>query len=117
MPVTLGELRRNVRTVPVEYMGLKLNVQYRPSAITPYMSRDEQDEPLLVAVLMKALIAWDVYIDDELTVMLPITPENLGQEGLGSGLLNAIVQAITLDSMVGKANGATSGDGSPPKGS
>jgi len=41
-------------------------------------------------------------------VMLPIVPENLSGSGLGSGFLNAIVQAITLDSMVGKAIGAIS---------
>jgi hypothetical protein len=109
MAVTLGQLKRNLRTVPVEYMGLTINVTYRPSEITPSFGRDlGPEDSVLVVLLCKALVSWDVFEDDEMKVMLPIVPENLSGSGLGSGFLNAIVQAITLDSMVGKANGAIS---------
>jgi len=111
MAVSLGELKRNTRLVPVSYMGLTINVTYRPASITPAFGRDlEAGESVMVAILARSLVNWDIFQDDEMQVMLPITPETLGD--LGSGLLNAIVQAITLDSMVGKVNGATSDGGS-----
>lgn len=116
MAISLADLKRNTRQLPVEYLGITINVTYKPGAITPTFGRDlAPGDSVMVQLLAKSLVSWDIFQDDALTVPLPITVDTLGD--LGSGLLNAIIQAITLDSMVGKVHGATSDAGSSPRAS
>jgi hypothetical protein len=105
MPVTLAELKRNVRTIPVLYQGLTLTISYRPSQVTPMLGREmsEDSKSPTVIALLRTLVSWDIYEDDEMTVMLPITEDVLSGPGIGSGLLNAMLQAITVDTLAGKA--------------
>jgi hypothetical protein len=111
MAIKLSDLKKNVRTVVVSYMGETFNVSYRPAAITPALGQ-EMDAPAtrspLVLALSQALVGWDV-IDDDTDKPVPITAENLA--GFGAGLLNAILRDISTDMLVGKAPGATSAAG------
>jgi hypothetical protein len=111
MAIKLSDLKKNVRSVPVSYMGETLNVTYRPNAITPTLGQ-EMDDPRtkmpLVLALSRALVSWDV-IDDATGKPVPITPECLAD--FGSGLLNAILRDISADMLVGKALSATSAAG------
>ena len=108
MPVTLGELRRNTRTVPVTYDDMTLSITFRPSAITPSFSDGDGDVDFLVKSLTRVMVRWDVYEDESYTEMTPITEEILRSDSIGLQLLRAMFDCIILDTLSGKRNGAIS---------
>lgn len=102
MPVTLAELKANIRTVAVPYHEMTVIVKYRPSQLTPQNSseiaeRVERGEAknLVIETLCTALVSWDIV--DDTGEMYPITPESLAQ--LDGALLLAISEAIGQDSL------------------
>lgn len=111
MPVTLGDLKRNTRVAPVAYGEQTINLTYRPSAITPGFGDGDDSKTFLVDTLLKVLIAWDIYEDDAYTVMTPITAAVLNSDSIGLPLLRAMFDAVVLDTLAGKRNGAISGGG------
>jgi hypothetical protein len=114
MSVTLRQLKRNVRTIPVEYAELTINITYRPSEITPALGQEmadtETDLPLVLG-LERALIGWDIVQSDDDPTPVPITRAVLTGPGIGTPLLNAMWSAITRDMLVGNWSSATSGAG------
>ncbi len=109
MPVTLADLKRNVRTIPVEYGGLTIHISYRPSEITPTLGQEmvAHDTPLVLA-LERVLAGWDIVESDDNPTPLPITAEVLGGPGLGTPLLSRMWGAISEDMFVPNPSGATS---------
>lgn len=110
MPVTLNELRRNTRMIPVPYDGITLNITYRPSAVTPAFGNDDS-KSFLVDALLALLVAWDVYEDEAYTEMTPISRDTLNSDAVGLALLRAMFDAIMLDTLTGKRSGAISAAG------
>lgn len=108
MAVTLGELQRNVRTVPCEYNGLTIQLTYRPAVVSPEATLSNMP---IEELLLLALAGWDIYEDERLTTMLPITAETLNGPNIGALLLRAMTQAILRDVMTGKPSGAISDAG------
>lgn len=100
MPISLAQLKGNVRTINVAYFSDNLAVTYRPSELTPQNQSEINDKieageakNILIETLCQVMISWDV-VDDEGT-MLPITPETLAQAP--GPLLLAISEAIGED--------------------
>lgn len=100
MPISLAQLKGNIRTINVTYFSDNLAVTYRPSELTPQNQSIINDKieageakNILIEMLCKVMITWDVV--DEEGVMLPITPETLAQAP--GPLLLAISEAIGED--------------------
>jgi len=110
MPLTLAHLKRNTRTLVLEYAGEQVNVTYKPGAMTPALSLEMADPATnlpVVTVLEQTLVSWDVVDDDMLP--LPVTHDTLIM--LPSDFLGAVFGALMEDVSVGKPSGATSGAG------
>ena len=110
MPITLSDLKANTRTCPCEYGGETINLTYRPSVVTPDFGTGES-QSFLADSLLALLTAWDIYEDAAYTIMTPITAEVLNSDAIGLPLLRAMFDAIMLDVLPGKRNGATSAAG------
>lgn len=100
MPISLAQLKGNIRTINVTYFSDNLAVTYRPSELTPQNQSAIQDridegeaKNILVETLCQVMITWDVMDEDD--KMLPITPETLANAP--GPLLLAISEAIGED--------------------
>ena len=107
MSITLADLRRNLRTIPINYNGLEFTVNYRPAVITPTFGASN-DQDFLVSALVQLLDSWDVYADEAHTERVPLTAELLSSEGVGLPLLRIMFDAIMDDALVGGLRGAIS---------
>lgn len=100
MPMTVAQLKGNLRTINVTYFEDNVTVTYRPGELTPTTSSELQaridsgeSSNATVDLLCRAVVKWDVMADKD--EMLPITPENLG--ALPGPFLLAIAEAIGED--------------------
>lgn len=100
MPISLAQIKGNIRTINVTYFNDNLAVTYRPSELTPQNQSAINDrieagdaKNILIETLCQVMVSWDVV--DEAGVMLPITPETLA--GAPGPLLLAISEAIGED--------------------
>ncbi len=102
MPLTLGALKRNLRTLgPLDYAGEKVTFSYRPGEVTPALGSEmEEDKRPLVMALLRALVTWDVMEDDGKTP-LELKEDVLIQ--LPTHFLNFVMNAIYKDTVEGKA--------------
>ena len=110
MPITISHLKRNTRTIAVDFMGEQVNITYKPGEMTPALSLEMADVETrlpIVTVLERTVTAWDV-MDDDMRP-LPITRATLLE--LPSAFLAAVFDALMEDVSVGKPSGATSGAG------
>lgn len=110
MPISKSHLKKNMRTVDVDYFGDTVRVVYKPSEITPTVmaemadAAEEGDQMFTPRILTRALVSWDLAEDEsDLTKMTPITFEEL--KDLESSFLNAVLQQITEDMFPKKKNG------------
>ena len=111
MPITLAHLKRNTRTLAVEFAGETVTCTYSPGEITPSLGLELADEGLqlpVVHALQRLLKSWDVLDDDS---MLPVPVAEDVLQSLPTEFLNAVLRAIMQDVAVGKTNGATSAAG------
>lgn len=107
MSITLAALRRNLRTIPINYNGLEFTVSYRPAVITPNFGVSENQD-FLVSALVELLDSWDVYADEAQTERVPLTAELLSSEAVGLPLLRIMFDAIMDDALAGRRWGAIS---------
>lgn len=82
MAVRLNEKMASTRTITVDWDGDRVDVRYRPNAVTPDLLEevDAQSDDNLdsLRVLITAVVDWwDVQYDDGST--LPVTMETVGQ--------------------------------------
>lgn len=119
MPLSLGDLRSRTRRVAVPVAGETLEVEYRPTALTPGLiawlrgiEADGQPERL-AEVLCQVVIGWDLLGDDG--APLPVT-EEVARE-LPLRLLGVIVRAVLEDAQEDPPSPGTSAAGSAPRGS
>lgn len=98
MPISLAELKSNTRTVVIPYFDDAVRVTYLPSELTPTVesqirvSAVEDDNSVMLDVLSRLIVEWDVMDGDE---PLPHTPEVLTH--LPTPFLSAIFQGIRED--------------------
>lgn len=88
MPLSLVDLQRNKRTIPVETPFGELEIVYRPSAIT----QDAITSGSIYETLAEGLEVWDLLDEGQ---MVPITVENL--KALPHALILPIFHAIMED--------------------
>lgn len=100
MPISLAQLKANLRTINVPYFDDNLSVTYRPSELTPQITAEIQDRVeagegnnVAVETLCRVMTAWDLMSDKD--KMVPITPDELS--ALPGPLLLAIFEAIAED--------------------
>ena len=99
MPISITDLKGNIRTINVSYFQFNSVVKYRPAMMTPVSDSEIQDaidngdREASIRRLCEILVDWDLI--DEDGEMYPITPDALG--GLDSGFLTAILQAVNED--------------------
>lgn len=100
MPISVGQLKANLRTIAVPYFSDVITITYRPSALTPENSsvineRIEKGEAknVIIETLCGTLASWDI-VDDK-GEMYPINPDSLAK--LDGPLLLAISEAIGED--------------------
>jgi hypothetical protein len=110
MPLSVSHLKKNQRTVTVEYAGEYVRVTYKPSEMTTPVMADikeavEKNDPYFMAHLLSMLmISWDLAIDEnDLTKTLPITYDDLCQ--LEHPFLSAVLRQITGDMFPNAKNG------------
>lgn len=112
MSIKVSHLKKNSRTLTIDWDGEKVAFAYKPGEITPALSIEMSDEDTkapLVFALSKTLASWDV-LDDDTMLPIAITDEIL--MGFPSAFLNTILRAIIRDNTVGEESSATSGAGS-----
>ena len=110
MPLTLAHLKRNTRTLVLEYAGEQVNVTYKPGAMSPALSLEMADPATnlpVVTVLEQTLVSWDVIGDDA----QPLAVDHDTLLTLPSDFLGTVFSALMDDVSVGKPSGATSGAG------
>lgn len=96
MPLNLGNIKNDKRTLNINTMWGDCEVTYKPSALTPTIEdelRAADDTRVLIDVLCDMLMAWDVV--DEDGQPLPLTPEVLST--IPNALLGAIMQGCRED--------------------
>ena len=81
MSIRLSELKADVRKVTFDYDGSEINVEYKPSAITPiFQSKmrkmDTSDAMNMVEAVSVMLVSWDVLGDNGKPIA--ITTNTLG---------------------------------------
>lgn len=110
MPISKSHLKKNQRTLDVEYFGDIVRVVYKPSEITPTTiaeisdATEEGDQYATPRILARALIQWDLAeTEDDPTVLTPITFDEL--KHLDSGFLGAIINQVTADMFPKSKNG------------
>ncbi len=92
MPISLGELQNNTRSLVVDYDGEKVQVVYRPGVITPG-SGTEFAAQGVVEQLERLLVSWD--ITDDKGKALPVSTELLNQ--LPGRFLAHVADAVSGD--------------------
>lgn len=110
MPISKGHLKKNQRTLDIDYFGDNVRVVYKPSEITPAVMAEmtdavtEGDQLFTPRILAKTMTQWDLAVDDsDMTQTVPITFEELRE--LDSGFLARILQALTEDMFPKARNG------------
>lgn len=100
MPMTVAQLKGNLRTINVPYFGDNVVVTYRPGELTPASASEVNKEiedgggdNASIQMLCRCMVSWDVMEDKDKP--LPITPENLAK--MPGPLLLAIQAAIGED--------------------
>lgn len=101
MPLSLGDLKRDVRHLRIKFMNEDVNLAYRPSAITPALgsAMTLADSPA-VLMINTCLTSWDI-VDDEQPqspdkpTFLAINEQNIA--ALPSSLVMMIKNAIQDD--------------------
>jgi len=115
MPVRVGNLVRDRRTVTMPIGDESLTITYQPSGITPdtedklrEYAADQRGGAMLVALLVDCLVEWDLL--DDRGKPLPITADSLRK--LPTIFLAQVAQAITEDMRPNLPSAGTSGAGS-----
>ncbi len=118
MPVRVGNLVRDRRTVTIPVGDESLTITYKPSGITPETedrlreyAADQRGGAMLVALLADCLVEWDLL--DDRGKPLPVNAETLRQ--LPMVFLTQLVQAITEDMRPNLPSAGGSGAGSQLK--
>ena len=100
MPIRIGQISHDLRTVTVSFAGETFTVTYRTSGFTPEtedrlfaLLESQRGASAIVEVLAACLDSWEVLGDDGKP--LPPTKENLRR--LPVVFLNAVVTAIYED--------------------
>src|SRR6266576_2169479 len=108
MPVTLSKIANNTADVALQIGEDTANIIYYPARITEKtfaqlksLSSTDDQEPFegfatLNSLLCHLIKSWDVYEDDEQTVMCPLDPDKFGDLPIAFrvGVLNAIMGDI-----------------------
>lgn len=102
MTIRLSDIRADVRTVSFVYDGNDVNIQYKPSAITPVLQSkilklDTNDSMNMVDVIVNVIVGWDV-LDDK-GKPIAITTATLG--ALPIGFVGQIVTSVFTDMQPG----------------
>jgi hypothetical protein len=110
MPISVAHLKKNTRTVDIDYFGDRVRVTYKPSEITPTVMAEmseraeEGDQLFTPQILSRTLIQWDLAEDEEdLSKTYPLTFEAIKE--LDSAFLAHILTGITEDMFPKKRNG------------
>ena len=110
MPISKSHLKKNMRTVDVDYFGDTVRVVYKPSEITPTVlaemndAAEEGDHMFTPSILARALVSWDLAEDEsDLTKIVPIVFDEL--KDLESPFLATVLTQITEDMFPKKKTG------------
>jgi hypothetical protein len=98
MSITIKDLMAGGKSVKLTYDDFELNVEYKPSAITPTLQAeiakmDFNSMSATVSLMIKILSGWDILGDDGLPI--PIDEDTLN--GLPIRLLGQINKAVFDD--------------------
>jgi len=117
MPITIAELKKEIRAVTFEYGDETVNVSYR---VGNYTGRTEMalheaqlnNQPVsgLVKILVDLIVDWDVYEAEGDEAPLEVTVENLSK--LPVDFLAVVTTAISGDMRPKDKTGSTSSGGS-----
>jgi hypothetical protein len=119
MPLSLAKLAKNIASVTFSYEGESLTVTYYPARVTEkvfaelqsFATMDEKSFMAGFASLNKILIAliqsWDMYEDEDETVMYPLEPDRLSELpiDLRVQIANAIISDIRPEAVAPHLNG------------
>lgn len=109
MPISLNDMRRKTRVLPIDYFGDTFEVEYMPAKMTPAKIDElralndsdayyDDEIPLSYAeemvTLFDFIVHWD--ITDEAGNELPVSAEVIRQ--LPMKVINSIVAAVVEDS-------------------
>ncbi len=117
MPISLSKIASNVSTVKIAYGGETVTINYYPSRITEktfaqlqgfsQMNEDNITENFAAFndLLVHIIKSWDIYEDDEETVMFPLDAERLAELpiALRSFILQSIMNDIRPEAMTPQA--------------
>src|SRR6266699_199883 len=120
MPLTLSQIAKNTASVTLHVDEETVTVVYFPGrvtekAIAQMQSFATMDESSIVAgfagfneILAHLIKSWDIFEDDEQTVMFPLDPKRLAELPVGFRLdvINAIMSDIRPETMAPQMNGA-----------
>lgn len=114
MPVRVGNLVRDRRTVNIPVGDDTLTITYKPSGITPETedrlreyAADQRGGAMLVTLLADCLVEWDLL--DDRGKPLPVKADSLRQ--LPTVFLAQVAQAITEDMRPNPPSAGGSGAG------
>src|SRR6266516_5729883 len=94
MPVTFHQIASNTARVTLVYGANTITIEYYPDHLTGKMRAEiEAGATTDDQVLIQLIKSWDVYEDDEQTVMFPI--ERMAEFGLK--FKQRVIEAIVLD--------------------
>lgn len=107
MPITLAKIAANTSTVTFDYMGDPITVTYFPGLVTEKIFAQMQGFANMTEAtfmphmndfnktLTRLIKSWDVYEDEEQTVMFPLDPERMAELPLAFRI--QLVSEITTD--------------------
>lgn len=69
MSIRLSDIKANIRKVTFDYEGNEVNIEYKPSAVTPSLQSkivkmDKNDSMNMVDAIAVMLVGWDVLGDN-----------------------------------------------------
>jgi hypothetical protein len=120
LPVSLKNIASNVATVTFPYANESITIEYYPSHVTEktiaqmraFASTNEATIGEGFAAFNDALVhlikSWDVYEDDEQTVMYPLEADKFAELPIAfrMSVFNAVMGDIRPESMTPQMNGA-----------
>lgn len=107
MPISLSKIANNEASTSFQYGEDKISLKYYPGRVTEklfaqMLAFSSMDESSILtqfadfnAMLCRLIKSWDVYEDDEQTVMFPLDPERLAE--LPFAFRIGCISAITGD--------------------
>jgi hypothetical protein len=119
MPITLQDLRREERTITLDYNGDELEITYKPSALTPEMEETirtatERERPLsgIAQVVSMLVVDWEV-LDENGNHIFPDLEFCMT---LPNEFLSAVLVAVIEDNRAGREERKNLDGGSERKG-